>query len=198
MIHTVKGFTIVNEGEVDVFLELPGLFYDSTTFGNLISGSFAFSKSSFYIWKFSFHVLLKPSLKDFEHYLFSMWNECSCAVVWTFFATAFLWDWNENWPFPVLNLRGFILYLIKIMKTYELDITKCLYNLEKTFETFEWFSILVLKKTCFRVNYELCISLTILNRYLNNDKVKWGDLLDKELKASVRFCSLFCDLGPFT
>ena len=105
MIHTVKGFTIVNEGEVDVFLEFPGLFYDSTTFGNLISGSFAFSKSSFYIWKLLVHVLLKPSLKDFEHYLFSMWNEYSCAVVWTFFATAFLWAWNENWPFPVLNLK---------------------------------------------------------------------------------------------
>ena len=44
----------------------------------------------------------KPSLKDFEQYLVSMWNECKCAVVWTLFGTAFLWDWNENWPFPVL------------------------------------------------------------------------------------------------
>ena len=50
--------------------------------------------------KFSVYVLLKPILKDFEHYLDSMWNECNCAVVWAFFGIAFLWDWNENWPFP--------------------------------------------------------------------------------------------------
>ena len=61
----------------------------------------AFSKSSLYIWKFSVHVLLKPSWKDFEHYLASMWNECS-KVIWTSFGIAFLWDWNEDWPFPVL------------------------------------------------------------------------------------------------
>ena len=54
------------------------------------------------IWKFSVHVLLKSSLKDFEHNLTSMWNEYNCTVVWTFFGSAFLWDWNENWPFPVL------------------------------------------------------------------------------------------------
>ena len=69
---------------------------------NLISDSSAFSKSSLYIWKFSVHVLLKPVLKDFEHYLAGVWNECNCAVVWVFFGVAFLWDWNENWPFPVL------------------------------------------------------------------------------------------------
>ena len=60
------------------------------------------SKSSLYIWKFSVHVLLKPSLEDFEHYVASMWNENNCVVVWTFFGIAFLWGWNENWPFPVL------------------------------------------------------------------------------------------------
>ena len=48
------------------------------------------------MWKFSVHVLLKPILKDFEHHLASMWNECNCAVVWTFFGIALLWDWNEN------------------------------------------------------------------------------------------------------
>ena len=53
-----------------------------------------FSKSSLYIWKFSVHVLLKPSLKDFEHFLAIMWNECNCMVVWTFFGIAFLRDWN--------------------------------------------------------------------------------------------------------
>ena len=70
MIHTVKGFTVVNEA--DAFLEFPCFFYDPMNVGNLISGSFAFSKSSLYIWKFLVHVLLKPSLKDFEHYLSSM------------------------------------------------------------------------------------------------------------------------------
>ena len=55
-----------------------------------------------YIWKFSVHILLKPSLKDYEHHLASMWNKCNCVVVWTFFGVALLWDWNENWPFPVL------------------------------------------------------------------------------------------------
>ena len=48
------------------------------------------------------HVLLKPGLENFEHYFTSMWDECNCVVVWTFFGIAFLWDWNENWPFPVL------------------------------------------------------------------------------------------------
>ena len=70
--------------------------------GNLISGSSAFSKPSLYIWKFSVHILLKPSLKDFEHILASMWDECNCTVLWTFFSIALLWDWNESWPFPVL------------------------------------------------------------------------------------------------
>ena len=88
---TVKGFSIA---EVDVFLEFLCFFYDPADIGNLISGSSAFSKSSLYIWKFLVHVLLKPSLKDFEKYLASMWNECSCVEVWTFFGIA-LWDWNE-------------------------------------------------------------------------------------------------------
>ena len=72
MIHTVKGFSVVNEAEVDVFLELPCFLYDPTNVENLISSSSAFSKSSFYIWKFSVHILLKPSLEDFEHYLASL------------------------------------------------------------------------------------------------------------------------------
>ena len=72
VIHTVKGFSIVNEAEVDIFLEFSCFFYDPADVGNLFSGSSAFSKSSLFIWKFSVHVLLKPSLKDFEHYLASM------------------------------------------------------------------------------------------------------------------------------
>ena len=102
VIHTVKGFSIVNETEVDVFLEFSCFFYDPTDAGNLIFGSSAFPKSSLYIWKFSVDIPLKPSLKDFEHKCCYMWNECNCAVVWTFFAIAFPWNWNENWPFPVL------------------------------------------------------------------------------------------------
>ena len=69
VIYTVKGFSVVNEAEVDVFLELSCFFHDPADVGNLISGSSAFSKSSLNIWKFSVHVLLKPSLKDFEHSL---------------------------------------------------------------------------------------------------------------------------------
>ena len=101
-IHTVKGFGKVNKAEVDVFLELSCFFDDPRNVCNLISGSSAFSKTSLNIWKFSVHVLLKPDLENFEHYFTSVWDECSCAVVWTFFGIAFLWDWKENWPFPVL------------------------------------------------------------------------------------------------
>ena len=72
VIHTVKGFCVVSEAEVDVFLEFLCFFYDSMDVGSLISGSYAFSKSSLYIWKFLVHILLKPSLKDFEHYLASV------------------------------------------------------------------------------------------------------------------------------
>jgi len=60
------------------------------------SGSSAFSKSSLNIWEFMVHILLKPGLENFEHYFASMWDECNCAVVWTFFGIAFLWDWNET------------------------------------------------------------------------------------------------------
>ena len=72
VIHTVKDFSVVSEAGVDVFLEFPCFFYDPVDVGNWISGSFAVSKSSLYIWKFSVHVLLKPHLKDFEYYLASM------------------------------------------------------------------------------------------------------------------------------
>ena len=72
VIHTVQGFSIVNEAEIDVFLEFPCFLYDPADVDNLISGSSAFSKSSLYTWKFLVHVLLKPSLKDFEHNLASM------------------------------------------------------------------------------------------------------------------------------
>ena len=102
VIYTVKGFGIVNKAEVDIFLELSCFFNDPVDVGNLISGSSAFSKTSLNIWKFTVHVLLKPDLENFEHYFTSVWNGCNCAVVWAFFVFAFLRDWNENWPFPVL------------------------------------------------------------------------------------------------
>ena len=104
VIHEVKGFGIVNKAEidVDVFLELSCFFDDPSDVGNLISGSSAFSKSSLNIWKFMVHILLKPGLENFEYYFTSVWDECNCAVVWAFFGITFLWDWNENWHFPVL------------------------------------------------------------------------------------------------
>ena len=95
-IHTVKGFGIVNKAELSCF------FHDPADVSNLISGSSAFSKTSLNIWKFTVHLLLKPGLENFEHYFTSVWDECNSAIVWAFFGIAFLWDWNENWPFPVL------------------------------------------------------------------------------------------------
>ena len=81
VIHTVKGFGIVNNAEVDVFLELSCFFDDSVDVGNLISGSSAFSKTSLNKLKFMVHVLLKPGLENFEHYFPSVRDECNCAVV---------------------------------------------------------------------------------------------------------------------
>ena len=77
-------------------------FYDLTNVGDLISGSFAFSKSNLTISEFLVHVLLRHGLENFERYFASMWNECTCVIVWTFFGIALLWDWSENWSFPVL------------------------------------------------------------------------------------------------
>ena len=172
VIHTVKGFGIVNKAEIDVFLELSCFLDNPADVGNLISGSSTFSKTSLNIWKFMVHVLLKPCLENFEHYFTSEWmkvseitqscptlcdpmdsslyqaspsmefsrqecwsglpfpspgnfpdpgieprsptlidrcftiwatrDECNSALVWAFFGIAFLWDWNENWPFLVL------------------------------------------------------------------------------------------------
>ena len=100
VIHTVKGFGIINKAEVDAFLELSCFFDDSTDVGNLVSGSSAFSKSSLNIWKFS--VQLKPRLENFEHYLLA----CEMSAIvrsLNIFGIAFLWDWNENLPFPGLR-----------------------------------------------------------------------------------------------
>jgi len=116
VIHTVKGFSIVNEVEVDVFLEFPCFPCDQTNVGNLISSS-AFSKPSLYIWKFSVHILLKPSLKNFEHNLASIQDEHNCTMVWTFFDTAFLWDGNKKWSFsvlwPLLSFSNLLAYWVQ-------------------------------------------------------------------------------------
>ena len=69
VIHTVKGFSVVNEAEVDVFLEFSCFYDDPTDVGDLISGSSAFSKSSLNIWKFMIHILFKPGLENSEHYI---------------------------------------------------------------------------------------------------------------------------------
>ena len=102
VIHTVKGFGLVNKAEVNIFLELSYFFCDPVDIGNLLSSSSAFSKSSLNIWNFMVHILLKPGLENFEHYFASMWDECNCVVDWTLFGIAFLWGWNESWSFPVL------------------------------------------------------------------------------------------------
>ena len=103
VIHTVKGFGIVNKAEVHVFLELSCFFNDLMDVGNLTSGSSAFSKSSLNIWMFTVHVLLKSGLENFEHYLASVWDECDCAIVW-----AILWhclsfglEWKLTFSSPV-------------------------------------------------------------------------------------------------
>ena len=72
VIHTVKGFGIVNKAETDDFLELSCFFHDPVDVGNLISGSSAFSKTSLNIWKFTVHVLMKPGLENFKHYFSSV------------------------------------------------------------------------------------------------------------------------------
>ena len=107
VIHTIKGFGIVNKAEIDVLLELSCIFNDPADVGNLISVSSAFSKTSLNIWKSMVHILLKPGLENFEHYFISMWDECNCVVVWAFFGIAFLYaaDCNNSlWTFHFISL----------------------------------------------------------------------------------------------
>ena len=93
MIHTVKGFSVVNETEVDIFLKFPCFLNDPVNVGNLISGSFSFSKPNLGIWKF---------LQDFKYDLTSMGDECNCSMASTFFGTTLLGNWDEDWSFPIL------------------------------------------------------------------------------------------------
>ena len=93
VIHTVKGFGIVHEAEIDVFLEFSCFFHDPADVGNLISGSSAFSKTSLNIWKFMVHILLKPGLENIKHYFTSVWDEFEHSLALPFFGI-------EIKPFP--------------------------------------------------------------------------------------------------
>ena len=99
MIHTVKGFSVVNEAEVAVFLTFSSFSYDSMDICNLISGSSALSKSSLYIWKFLDHILLKSRLKDFEHTLLRSEISATVPRFEQFFGIALLCGCNENYGF---------------------------------------------------------------------------------------------------
>ena len=98
MIHTVKGFGIVNKAKIDVFLKLSCFFHDPVAAGNLISGSSAFSKTRLYIWKFMIYILLKPGLENFEHYFDSVVRWVQLCGSLSNFWHAFIWDWNKNGP----------------------------------------------------------------------------------------------------
>ena len=94
---------IVNEAEVDVFLELPCFLYGPMNVANLISGSSVFSKSNLYIWNSSVHVLLMVSLRILSISLLAWVQLCGSLNI---FGTALLWGWNENWPFPSSNSKN--------------------------------------------------------------------------------------------
>ena len=131
VIHIVKSFGIVNNAEIDVFLELSHFFDDPMDVGNLISGSSAFSKSSLNIWKFLVHVLLKPGLENFEHYFASMWDESNCAVVWAFFESNkyknILCTPSPRCQTQILKVNGssklILLNLLNLLKWFQLNKT---------------------------------------------------------------------------
>ena len=108
-----KVFSVINEA--DVLLEFPCFSYDPTDVGNLISGPCAFSKSSLHIWKLPVHVLLKPSLKDFEHHLARMRNEYNCMVVWTFFRIAFGTGIKTQYVFPFIQVFKFFIRVLQFI-----------------------------------------------------------------------------------
>ena len=102
VIHTVKGFHIVNEAKIDIFLEFPCFLYDPANVGSLISSSPSFSKPSLDIWKFLVRIMLKTNMQDFRHDPPSMADECNCPMVSTNFGTALLRNWDEDRLFLVL------------------------------------------------------------------------------------------------
>ena len=120
VIHTVKGFGIVNKAERDVFLELSCFFDDPANVGNLVSGSSVFPTTSLNIWNSTVHVLLKPGLENFEHYFTSVRDECNCVVVSAFFGIAFLWDERKGMKTDLFQSCGHC-WVFKICQHIELQ-----------------------------------------------------------------------------
>ena len=116
VIHTVKGFGIFNKAEIDAFLELSCFFDDPGNVGNLISCSSAFSKTILKICNFTVHVFLKSGLQIWA-LLYYCVRWVQLRGFWTIFGNAFLWGWNENWPFPVLwpllSFPNFLTYWVQ-------------------------------------------------------------------------------------
>ena len=100
VIHTVKGFGIVNKAEVDIFLELLLFWWYNRCWQFDLCFLYLF-KIQLNIWKPMVHILLKPGLENFEYYFTGMWDECNCVVVWAFFGIAFLWKWKLTFSSPV-------------------------------------------------------------------------------------------------
>ena len=96
VIHTVKGFSIVDETELDAFLEFPSFLYDPENVAICSLVPLPFSKPSLGIWKLLVHIMLKPSMQDFKHDLTSMGDECNCPMANTFFGTTLLGNWDED------------------------------------------------------------------------------------------------------
>ena len=128
VIHIVKGFGIVNKAEIDIFLELSCFFDDPADVSYLISGSSAFSKTSLNVWKSQFTYCWSLAWRILSITLLAC--EMS-AVVWAFFGIAFFWDWNENWPFPVLFLKKKKKVPKKGISNFELNLGVNLYVLRK-------------------------------------------------------------------
>ena len=107
VIYTVKGIGVINKAAVDVFMEFSCFFYDAMDVAHLISGSSAFCKSSLNIWKFMVHILLKPGLENFEHYIASIWDECNeHSLAMSFFGIGVKTDifpvlWKNCWVFKI-------------------------------------------------------------------------------------------------
>ena len=112
VIHTAKGFGIVNKAEIDVFLELSCFYNDPGDVSYLISGSSAFSKSSLNIWKFAVHVLLKPDLENFEHYFANMWVQLcgSLSILWHCLSLGLEWNLTFSSPVATAGILSAALY----------------------------------------------------------------------------------------
>ena len=109
VIHTVKGFGLINKAEIDVFPELSYFFHDPAEVGNLISGSSAFSKTSLNIRKFTVHVLLKPGSENFEHYFISMWDQLcgSLSILWHCLSLGLEWKLTFSSPVATAEFSNF-------------------------------------------------------------------------------------------